>query len=219
MNPFLKAYCFRFKAVTAELFKDFFLEYCKGKVDGKITQGIEWEKWLYTPGMPYKANKFDTTLVDASVMAAESTCEGKVCSKKLLSSWSSPQTVVFLDRLEDIEMERLEKAKKDGKLAEEKAKFRDILKALNDECELSKSMNSEIIFRWYKVGIRCDMKEVFPGAVKFMTSQGRMKFVRPLYRLLYASEGKKLALDTFKAHRNIYHSIASKMLAKDLDLA
>jgi len=117
--------------------------------------------------------------------------------------------VVFLDRLEDIEMERLEKAKKDGKLAEEKAKFRDILKALNDECELSKSMNSEIIFRWYKVGIRCDMKEVFPGAVKFMTSQGRlvqilhlyftssqyafirMKFVRPLYRLLYASEVRK----------------------------
>ena len=111
---------------------------------------------------------------------------------------------------------------------------------------------------------------MFPAVVDFITKQGRMKFVRPLYRLgywvlvlasypgsrgrgrglknepghegiliqihliiiimscdvlmiiyyrdLYAcgEEGKKLAVSTFQAHKQFYHSVAANQLAKDL---
>lgn len=46
-----------------------------------------------------------------------------------------------------------------------------------------------------------------------------MKFVRPLYRALFASQcGKEVAFKTFKENYKMYHSIAAKMVAKDLGL-
>jgi len=83
---------------------------------------------------------------------------------------------------------------------------------------------SENLVLWYsnryKLGIRAGLSSTFQDAIKFVTSQGRMKFVRPLYRLLFDSpEGKKLALETFQARRKNYHAIAAKMIAKDLKLS
>jgi len=44
-----------------------------------------------------------------------------------------------------------------------------------------------------------------------------MKFVRPLYRALFASRmGKKLAVDTFLQSADFYHPICAKMVAGDL---
>ena len=70
-----------------------------------------------------------------------------------------------------------------------------------------------------------------------MLFQGRMKFVRPLYRDLYAWEDKRQqAIDTFKAHRLLfsvdkvvvvfnlvllrkqYMQMAADMVAKDLHI-
>jgi len=46
-----------------------------------------------------------------------------------------------------------------------------------------------------------------------------MKFVRPLYRDLYAWEEKRQqAIDTFKAHRTQYMQMCADMVAKDLHL-
>ena len=60
---------------------------------------------------------------------------------------------------------------------------------------------------------------VYPGVVDMLSSQGRMKYLRPLYRALYRSKfGKQLALDTFKAAADKYHPIARKMVEADLGL-
>lgn len=56
--------------------------------------------------------------------------------------------------------------------------------------------------------------------VYFITSQGRMKFVRPLYRALHESKmGKDLAVDAFLKNKDFYHPICAKMIASDLQLA
>lgn len=53
-----------------------------------------------------------------------------------------------------------------------------------------------------------------------LAPQGRMKYLRPLYRALYRSKmGRQLALDTFQAARASYHPIAQKMVAADLGLS
>jgi len=57
----------------------------------------------------------------------------------------------------------------------------------------------------------------YVDTVEFLGEQGRMKFVRPLYRDLFKAN-KSLALETFKKNRDNYHSIAQKMIAKDLGL-
>ena len=54
-------------------------------------------------------------------------------------------------------------------------------------------------------------------AIRFITTQGRMKFTRPLYRALYKSKmGKQLAVTTFLQHKDFYHPIGVKMIAQDL---
>lgn len=58
---------------------------------------------------------------------------------------------------------------------------------------------------------------VLPLAVQFLKEQGRMKFLRPLYKALYRSKmGKDIAVQTFQESRQSYHPIAAKMVAADL---
>lgn len=55
--------------------------------------------------------------------------------------------------------------------------------------------------------------------VYFITTQGRMKYVRPLYRALHESKmGKDLAVDAFLKNKDFYHPICAKMIASDLKL-
>jgi hypothetical protein len=54
-------------------------------------------------------------------------------------------------------------------------------------------------------------------AVVHRTSQ---KFVRPLYRDLFAWEAKRaVAVEAFEEWRDNYHPVCAKMLAKDLNLS
>ena len=60
---------------------------------------------------------------------------------------------------------------------------------------------------------------MLPLTVQFLREQGRMKFLRPLYRALFRSKmGKEVAVQTFKECRHTYHPIAAKMVAADLQV-
>lgn len=39
-----------------------------------------------------------------------------------------------------------------------------------------------------------------------------------LYRELYKSSGKALAVETFKKHKSMYHGICQKMVGRDLEI-
>ena len=45
--------------------------------------------------------------------------------------------------------------------------------------------NSEIRFRWLRLNLRGKVENAVSGALEFVTEQGRMKFVRPIYRFVY----------------------------------
>ena len=57
-------------------------------------------------------------------------------------------------------------------------------------------------------------------AADMVKSQGRMKYLRPLYRALrlYKDGGRAFAEKTFEEARRMYHPIAEKMVASDLGL-
>ena len=94
------------------------------------------------------------------------------------------------------------------------------LEQLDAALELSQSTNAEIRFRWYVLGLAANYTKVHDGVVDLITSVGRMKFVRPLYRQLHKSspEGKQLAEQTFAKHKNFYSIVTTKLVAKDLGL-
>ncbi len=66
----------------------------------------------------------------------------------------------------------------------------------------STSRNSEILLRWQSLCLRSEYTKVLPQVVEFITKQGRMKFVRPLYRLLF-SVAAATAVETFDAFKDL----------------
>ena len=86
--------------------------------------------------------------------------------------------------------------------------------------ELTAAKNAEMRLRWQRVCILHRMDAIVPHVVEFIKEQGRMKFVRPLYRDLYLWEAQRdVAVQTFLEWRSNYHPICAKMLAQDLKLA
>jgi hypothetical protein len=82
--------------------------------------------------------------------------------------------------------------------------------------------NSEIRFKWTKLCLLCGRAAILKHAANFAVSQGRMKFVRPLYRALMETEipgAAELAIGTFAANKNMYHPICRKMVANDMERA
>ena len=85
--------------------------------------------------------------------------------------------------------------------------------------KLSSSGNSEILFAWMKKVIANRYEPGFPALEKFLTSQGRRKFVAPLYADLAKTDwGKKMALDIYRRARPTYHSVAVGTIDRELGL-
>lgn len=77
------------------------------------------------------------------------------------------------------------------------------------------SANCELRFRFLRLGLAARWAGAVDPAVAMATSQGRMKYTRPLYRSLKSYDAE-IARETFSKHRGGYHPICSKMVASDL---
>src|SRR6185503_8564666 len=85
------------------------------------------------------------------------------------------------------------------------ARLADLDKTFN----LSGSGNSEILFEWQRIAIRNRYRPAFAALERFLTSQGRRKFVAPLYADLAKTDwGRTMALDIYKRARPTYHFVA-----------
>jgi leukotriene-A4 hydrolase len=69
------------------------------------------------------------------------------------------------------------------------------------------------------LAVAAEDESILPTVVRCITTQGRMEFVRPLYRsLFHSSMGKKLEVKTFLANKDFYHPIRVNMVATDLSV-
>jgi len=202
-QPFVKSYIdlFKYKTVTSEQFKEYFLQYFK---DEKAVQEIDWDTWYNKPGMPPVPNKFDQTLANISQSLADKWISGgSETSPNDIHNWSANQIVVFLDKL----------------LSAEPPLSKETIIKMEKTYQFTTSKNAEIRFRWYKLCVQAEFESILEPALAFLREQGRMKYTRPLYRALYKSKfGKEAAVAQFSKEKNIYHSICAKMVSKDLGL-
>eukprot|EP00795_Rhopilema_esculentum_P002319 gene2319-17951_t len=106
-----------------------------------------------------------------------------------------------------------------SKLLLEENISKETLKAMNSKYNLTSLENNEIKFRWLRLCVRAELEEMYPQVVKFITQQGRMKYIRPIYSEMYKKETSRgLAIETFQDNMSRYHTIAATMVAKDLHL-
>jgi len=209
-EEFFQAYIARFasKTLTSTDFKDFFLQHFG---ENPKMKEIEWDTWFYAQGTPPILPPLDQSMAKASADLATTWCavdceKTSPPSTNEIITWSTGQTTCFLDTLQD--------------MTADEPLCVSTLKAMKKLYHLAESQNSEILFRYCLLAIASEDESIIPVVVRFITSQGRMKYVRPLYRRLYRSKiGKNIAIDTFLEHKDIYHPIAVKMIAIDLKVA
>ncbi|HXH23998.1 MAG TPA: leukotriene A4 hydrolase C-terminal domain-containing protein, partial [Vicinamibacterales bacterium] len=78
---------------------------------------------------------------------------------------------------------------------------------------LSARGNAEVLFAWLRVAVRHRYEPAMPALERFLTSQGRRKFLRPLYEDLMATDwGRPRARHIYERARPRYHSVATATL-------
>lgn len=187
---------------------------------------INFEQWLHGTGnCPYLA-PVDQTLVDeANQLAQEwylfltsitkssvSTSVEQARSKFFIqfNNWNPKQKLSFLSEF---------RAVLEGSASQDLNSIwtRTSAEVMEKTFELDSVRNSEIRYVWCRLGLKASYAGVLPNIKNFLETQGRMKFIRPLYQDLYGIyPGRDYATKLFNEQRNSYHNIASKMIARDL---
>mgnify|MGYP002630762365 CR=1 FL=1 len=214
-EEFARAYCARFMyaTLTTADFKAFFCEWCGGR--GIDCAAVDWETWLTAAGMPPVTPQFNNVHGERCVRLAEMWLAGgdatEGCDSSDVAGWSSPHFISFLEHLL-------------SKLGEEPALAAKLplpqLQRMDGLYGFTPTKNSEVRFRWQRLCILLRAEFIVPHVVTFLKEQGRMKFVRPLYRDLFGWEAQRaVATATFIDRESNYHPICAKMLKQDLKLA
>jgi len=207
---------FAYGTVTSEEFKDFCISFWENSNRDAYmkVKNFEWDKWIYGAGMP-ALPKFNKALAEEaeSLAAAWVDFDGKDDESNpptsVIDTWTSGQKVCFLDSM-------LKLLQDDGKGTPKKFKI-STLRLMQQSYGFHQSQNAEILFRYCMIAVQSEDKDIYPTVVRFITSQGRMKYVRPLYRAMFSSsDARDIAVETFLKNKDFYHPIASKMIAYDM---
>jgi hypothetical protein len=151
---------------------------------------VNVQAWVYGPGLPSNvppvaAEAF--AAVDAQVARWSA---GERTSALTTREWSTQEWQHFL--------RGLPQTIPAARLADLDAAFK-----------LSASTNSEVLFAWLEIAIRNRYEPAFPALERFLLSQGRRKFLRPLYDALAKTDwGRAMAVKIYKQARPTYHSVS-----------
>ncbi|MEO7366756.1 MAG: M1 family metallopeptidase [Gemmatimonadaceae bacterium] len=197
LDKFLRDYFdhFAFQPMTS----DRMVAYMKEKLlTPEEVQKINVQQWVYEPGVPANIAQVHSVAFDAVDSQVATWKAGGATTGINAGKWSTHEWLHFLGALPDT-------------IAEPR------LADLDKTFTLSSSSNSEIEFAWLKVAIRNHYTPAFAGLDNFLTSQGRRKFVAPLYADLAKTDwGKKLAMDIYRRARPTYHSVSVGTIDKTL---
>ncbi|KAM4711829.1 leukotriene A-4 hydrolase [Anableps anableps] len=202
---FVKSYIQRFaySSVTTDDWKSYLFTYFKDKVD--ILNKVDWNAWMFTPGMPPVKPQYDTALADACIALTQRWIQAQDqdlngFSESDVKTLSSHQLIEFLSLL----------------LQEAPLPLTHV-KKMQEVYNLNASTNSEIRYRWLRLCVRSKWEQAVPLALKMATEQGRMKFTRPLFREVFNFEKyREEAVRVFVAHRAAMHPVTSGLVSKDL---
>ncbi|GMT02883.1 hypothetical protein PENTCL1PPCAC_25057, partial [Pristionchus entomophagus] len=197
---------FSHKAVDTDQWKEHLYSYFHDKQE--ILDAIDMTTWLFDVGMPPSKPKFDEEMVvDCDLLI-----------KKWIDADESTVTNITRDSYES--MKPLQKIECISQLRQHDPPLEHYkLEALNTLYSLNDSENCEILLNWIRLCIKSGWEPIVPRALRFLNSQGRLKYCRPVYRdlaswPLCADEVR----ENFLRSRHLLHPISAEMISKELNL-
>jgi hypothetical protein len=182
-----------FQPVTSALFlADLRAHLVRG--DATLERRLRLDEWVYGTGVPANAVAADPQAF-ASIDAAVAAYPRGGVPARAWAQWTTDERLRFLQRLP-----RKQSAAQ--------------LAALDRELGLGTTGNMELMFAWLDLAVANRFDPAVPALKRFLTSQGRGKFVRPLFRALAADRGwgRPLAVRFYRAARPLYHPLVTRDL-------
>jgi hypothetical protein len=174
---------------SARFLADFRAHVVRG--DAALEQRLMLDQWVYQPGLPSNAVEPHSAAFDRVAAAVNAFTAGGPASAAPWSSWGTLERQRFLQTLpHTLPQPRLD----------------DLEHAL----QLNAVRNDEVLFDWLKLAIRNDYHASEPALQDFLTRQGRLKYISPLYRALMAQGtwGPVFARRVYAVARATYHPVS-----------
>ena len=193
-DAYLKGYFQRyaFKPITtAQFLTDIRAHLLTDKaVDAKI----RLEDWIYKPAIPDNAVEPKAPQLTEAGEQAAAFARGVGPASLRTKGWSTQEWQYFLQELPP-------------------TLTADRLDSLDKAFSFSERRNAEVLFEWLRIAIRRHYQPAMPALERFLTSQGRRKFVRPLFEDLMKTDwGKVEAKRIYAAARPGYHAVTVNTL-------
>ena len=184
-----------FQPVTSAMFlADIRTNLIKG--DRALEQKLMLDDWVYQPQTPQNmALPPAGTFVDQDRAAADFVRGAP--PPQAWADWTTDERLRFLNRLP----RKLLKARLDS---------------LQSSFDLNRSANMEVRFAWLDLAVGSRYDAATPSLKQFLTSQGRGKFVRPLFQALAKDKswGLPIAKRIYPEARPLYHPLVTRDLDK-----
>ena len=186
------------KSINADEFRSSFESFVKKNFSWKnsteILSKIDWEAWLYKPGMPPVAQNFETPEYDQAIKLARDYIVNKTSipdAKTLYSQWNVDLKNLFITQF----------LKQDPMISA------DLTGVIDSDLSISSELNTNILTRWYQLEIRSG-KQVSPfaAAESLVGSIGKTSAVVPVYSAMITKD-KNAAMEMYQRHKSFYHPI------------
>ena len=162
--------------------------------DAALEARLQLRDWLERPGIPSGAATPTSDAFGRVEQQVTAFAQGTPARALQTAAWTTQEWQHFLGSLPtELSAEQL---------ADLDATFR-----------FSQSGNSEVLSAWLRIAVRHRHAPAMPALERFLTSQGRRKFLKPLYEELARTEwGKEQAKRIYAAARPGYHAVATATL-------
>jgi leukotriene-A4 hydrolase len=193
-DQFLLGYfeTFAFKSITTDQFVSY-LEQTLLKEHSDQLSKQRIEQWIYQPGIPENAPVPESDAFSIVDQQRDAWLAGSIQADEINSEkWVVHQWLYFLNNMPE-------------KLSQEQ------LADLDEVFALTNSKNNEIAHSWLLISVNNWYKPAFTRLHDYLTSIGRNKLVKPLYKALSQTpEGKVMAKKAFDEAKAGYHPLTVK---------
>jgi leukotriene-A4 hydrolase len=150
---------------------------------------VNAQAWIYGPGLPANVPQPQSEAFAAVEAQAKAFADGAKAASLQAEKWSSHEQVHFIQSLPQLTPDRMAD--------------------LDSRFNFTRSGNNEVLAAWLEKSIDAQYKAAYPAIERFLTVQGRRKYLRPLYeKLAKTPEGKEFAKQVYAKARATYHPVS-----------
>ncbi|MCA9320671.1 MAG: M1 family metallopeptidase [Planctomycetes bacterium] len=180
-----------FSSVTTATFREFLQRELLSR-DPRVASAIDVDLWIEAPGLPADAPDAASPAfqkIDAALAAWREKRGG--LDQFPVAAWTTHEWLHFIGKLGA----RLDQ---------------DTMAALDQRFSLTRTGNAEILAAWLELAIKSHYEPAFARLREFLVSQGRRKFLKPLYAAMAKDPTlTAMANSIYDEARPGYHAISS----------